>query len=81
MAINRKALFALLLVNLMMVGAVGMAAAANEPSSTSKEIPKAVFPETRHDFKSVMEGTEIRHDFVIENHGNAPLIIKNVQTD
>ncbi len=28
-----------------------------------------------------MEGTEIKHDFIIENHGRVPLIIKNLRPD
>ena len=43
--------------------------------------PQAVFPETRHEFGSVMEGQEVRYDFSIENHGQAPLTILRVQPD
>lgn len=43
--------------------------------------PKAVFPESKHSFGEVFEGTKIKHDFVIENQGNAPLVIKNIRPD
>jgi hypothetical protein len=58
-------------------------AAQSTPSqpAVAQEFPKAVFPETRYEFDAVMEGTKIEHDFVIENHGSAPLEIKNVRPD
>ena len=43
--------------------------------------PEAVFPDTRYEFDPVMEGTKITHDFIIENHGTAPLIIRSVRPD
>ncbi len=42
--------------------------------------PSAHFPQTHYQFTSVPEGTEITHDFVIQNRGDAPLVIKNVKT-
>ena len=45
------------------------------------EVPKAVFPQTRYQFEAVMEGQELKHDFIVENRGNAPLIIKKVRPD
>jgi hypothetical protein len=29
----------------------------------------------------VMEGETIRHDFIVENTGSAPLVIKNIRPD
>lgn len=52
---------------------------ANNASAT--KLPKAVFPETKYNFASIEEGTNIEHDFVIENHGQAPLVIEKVQPD
>ena len=49
--------------------------------AAAAESPKAVFPETRYEFEAVMEGTKIEHDFIIENHGSVPLVIKNVRPD
>lgn len=43
------------------------------------KMPKAVYPEQIYRFEPIMEGVEIKHDFYIENHGTAPLIIKRVQ--
>jgi hypothetical protein len=50
-------------------------------SATPRDMPKAIFPSTRHEFGSVMEGVEIKHDFIIENHGQAPLVISKVRPD
>lgn len=50
-------------------------------SATSQDVPKAIFPRTRYEFESVMEGVEIKHDFIIENHGQVPLVISKVRPD
>lgn len=42
--------------------------------------PVAVMAERTYTFDAVPEGTEVRHDFVIENHGSAPLRIIKVKT-
>jgi hypothetical protein len=54
---------------------------ADAVSAGQEKQPQVYFPETRHDFGSVMEGREIRHEFTIENHGRAPLAILRVQPD
>ena len=43
--------------------------------------PKAAFLQRNHDFGEVFEGEEIKHDFVVENQGDAPLVIKNIRPD
>jgi len=43
--------------------------------------PKAVFLKTNHHFGEVFEGAEVKHDFVVENQGTAPLVIKNIRPD
>jgi hypothetical protein len=43
--------------------------------------PQAVFGEMKYDFTPVFEGTEIKHDFVVENKGDAPLIIDRIKPD
>lgn len=43
--------------------------------------PQAVFPQTKYKFAPVFEGTEIKHDFVVENRGEAPLIINKIRPD
>ncbi len=43
--------------------------------------PKAAFLQRTHDFGEVFEGAEIKYDFVVENQGDAPLVIKNIRPD
>ncbi len=43
--------------------------------------PEALFIESIYRFASVMEGVEIKHDFYVENRGDAPLVIEKVQPD
>ncbi len=43
--------------------------------------PRAVVPQLEYVFTPVFEGVQIKHDFVIENRGTAPLVIKNVRPD
>ena len=45
------------------------------------DIPIAVLPENKHDFGAVHEGEEVRHDFILQNKGTAPLEIIDVKTD
>lgn len=53
--------------------------AENQTTATPAPQPRLFFPEIKHDFGSVMEGVEIKHDFVIENKGQAPLLIHGVR--
>lgn len=48
-----------------------------EPTSRQ---PSAVAPESKYAFDPVIDGTEITHDFVIQNKGNALLKIERVKT-
>jgi hypothetical protein len=43
--------------------------------------PQVAFPQTKFEFDSVFEGTEVKHDFVVENKGDAPLIINKIRPD
>ena len=43
--------------------------------------PQAVFPEKEHEFAPIYEGIQIKHDFIVENKGTVPLVIKNVRPD
>jgi Protein of unknown function (DUF1573) len=43
--------------------------------------PKMVVPETRYEFGTITEGHEVKHDFIVENKGQAPLIIQHVRPD
>ena len=42
--------------------------------------PSAFFPETTYEFSPVLDGTEVVHDFVIQNKGNATLKVNKVKT-
>ena len=44
------------------------------------ESPSAVVPEPRYEFAPVPEGSEVLHDYVIQNKGTAPLIIEKIKT-
>ena len=57
------------------------AATAQPDPKTGEASPLAVFPDQRYTFEPVMEGDKIRHDFVVENQGDAPLIINNIRPD
>jgi hypothetical protein len=52
-----------------------------QPAAAGGDGPEAFFPQTQFEFDTVMEGAEIKHDFIIENHGSAPLLIKSVRPD
>ena len=49
----------------------------------SKETPPSpsVFvSESRYTFPTVIDGTEVTHDFILQNQGDAPLVIEKVKT-
>ena len=43
--------------------------------------PKAVFPDLKFEFSPIFEGETIKHDFVVQNKGEAPLVIKRIRPD
>ncbi len=43
-------------------------------------LPSVFVPESRFKFGPVLEGTEITHDFVVQNKGTTPLKIEKVRT-
>ena len=43
-------------------------------------LPSVFVPESRFKFGPVLEGTEIKHDFIVQNRGAAPLKIEKVRT-
>ena len=52
-----------------------------QQGSNSMEFgPYITFEETAHDFGDIQQGDKVEHTFKLENSGNAPLIITNVQT-
>ena len=44
------------------------------------KLPIAVISETEYRFKSILEGDDIVHDFILQNAGDTFLFIKNVRT-
>jgi hypothetical protein len=53
----------------------------SEKEPAGKDRPRAVVAQKEYRFDSVFEGAQIKHDFVIENQGKAPLVIKRVRPD
>ena len=49
-------------------------------TTDAKTGPKAYLPENVYDFQPVAEGTEVVHEFVLFNKGDAPLDIMNVKS-
>lgn len=45
------------------------------------KLPVAYLPASRYEFDPVLAGQEVKHDFVIQNKGDAPLKIQKVKTD
>ncbi len=45
-----------------------------------EKMPEAYFPENSFTFEKILEGTDVIHDFVIKNNGNAPLAIEKVRS-
>lgn len=43
--------------------------------------PSVYIKAEKYQFNPVLDGTEIKHTFIIKNRGNAPLEILNVRTD
>ena len=83
MRLPRLASTAVLLVLLTATLAAG---ASNETTATpttditAANHPAAVVPKSHHEFESVVDGTEITHDFAIRNTGEGPLVIQQVKT-
>ena len=42
--------------------------------------PSVFVSESRHTFPTVIDGTEVTHDFIIQNKGDVPLVIEKVKT-
>lgn len=55
--------------------------APSEKKISEKDYPRAVVTQMEYVFDPVFEGVQIKHDFLIENRGTAPLVIKNVRPD
>ena len=72
-------LFGGLLALLMTVAPGASALAADNPSAA--QLPVAVIAQPSHTVAAVMEGIDIKHDFIIENRGPGVLEIRKVQPD
>jgi hypothetical protein len=68
---------------LLIFGFIFMIFAGEIPVLDSKACasPSISVPEPRYEFAPVVDGKEFTHDFVIQNKGDAPLIIERVKTD
>ena len=71
-SVTKTALTVLLTVMLTAVGS--WANPASPPA------PEMVLQETAHSFEPVVDGTTVRHDFVVRNEGDAVLKIHKVKT-
>jgi hypothetical protein len=63
----------------LMLSTVASAAHAADGGTPALKGPQAVFTETKFTFEPLFEGADVKHDFVIENKGDAPLVIKKVK--
>jgi len=73
---KNKLLFSVLFACILLLS--GAAAFGAEPSDQGA--PMAVAPHPEHAFKTVLEGSEVLHNFIIQNQGSAVLDIKKVKT-
>lgn len=75
--------FCLLFINAACASGPNIGDAVNPQAIQATEdqgAPAAVISELKYTFDPVPAGTEVRHDFVLENHGTAPLKIEKVGT-
>jgi len=42
--------------------------------------PQAFLAESVHEFAPVVEGAKVEHDFIIQNRGDAPLVILDLKS-
>jgi len=71
----RNILLVILLLNILHAGGL---TAAESPATDS---PTVFVAEPSYEFAPVVDGRVVAHDFVIQNRGNAALIIERVKTD
>ena len=51
-----------------------------DTAATQQKTPIAHFPVSHYRFDTVVDGTDVVYDFVIQNKGSAPLDVENVRT-
>ena len=66
--------------SLLLLAAVTAVAAENEMSPSTADVPMAIVHQVRYKFPDTIDGIAVQHVFVIQNKGQAPLIIENVRT-
>jgi hypothetical protein len=69
-----------LLLGLAVFAGVVHAQAAASGAGGSTPGASVFFPEKAFEFKPVIEGAKVVHDFVVMNKGSAPLVISDVRT-
>lgn len=69
------------LVVVSVCAAIAQTGRPRQQIAAIKNVPAAFFPELRFEFEPVDEGVVIKHDFIVENRGDAPLVIKDVRPD
>lgn len=74
-----KVSFSLLFVLMAALGTAFLTAKPNTAQS-SESAPEITVRESVYDFKTLMEGEEAVHTFVVENTGNAPFVIEKIKT-
>ena len=72
---RREFLFPVLILLACLAGTPAAAGTAGP-----QKAPAAVVPNPIHNFAVVVEGQEVRHDFIIRNTGTAPLVVHRVKT-
>lgn len=72
-----KRSFIIVIATCMLFSAAGSFGAGQKDSKS----PSVYFPERYYTFKQVVDGTEIMHDFILQNKGDATLKINQVITD
>lgn len=70
----RRNLFTFVFVGILLSGAWCWLAEASERG------PKAYLPQSVFEFTPVVEGTEIVHEFILRNQGDAPLKILKIES-
>ena len=55
-----------------------LVAMGDAPNNESQ--PTAFLPEVKYEFLPVVEGTQVMHEFVIQNKGSSPLSVDKVLT-
>ena len=68
-----------LVANWAIAGQAVQMTGPKDAPKTNSEQPQTVIPQMEYEFTPVFEGVQVKHDFIIENHGKAPLVIKNVR--